>query len=62
MIKTKIVETTEKFDKEGKITERIVREEFTDDDTGYTQRTDKIRPEWVYHPDWIPWWQHQSLC
>ena len=32
MVKTKIVETTEKYDKDGKLVERITREETTEDD------------------------------
>lgn len=32
MIKTKIVETTEKYDKDGKLIEKIVRKETTEDD------------------------------
>lgn len=32
MIKTKIVETTEKYDENGKLVERVVREEETEDD------------------------------
>lgn len=36
MVKTKIVETTEKFDKDGNVVEKIMREETTEDDTDYT--------------------------
>lgn len=32
MIKTKIVETTEKYDENGKLVEKITREETTEDD------------------------------
>lgn len=35
MIKTKIVETTEKYDKDGKLVEKITREETSEDDTVY---------------------------
>lgn len=35
MIKTKIIETTEKYDKDGKLVEKITREETSDDDTVY---------------------------
>lgn len=35
MIKTKIIETTEKYDKDGKLVEKIVREETSEDDTVY---------------------------
>lgn len=31
MIKTKIIETTEKYDKDGKLVEKITREEITED-------------------------------
>ncbi len=38
MIKTKSIETTEKFDKDGNLTERIIRERTTEDDeTRYPQ-------------------------
>jgi len=32
MVKTKIIETTEKYDKDGKLIEKITREENTEDD------------------------------
>lgn len=32
MVKTKIIETTEKYDKDGKLIEKITREETTEDD------------------------------
>ena len=35
MVKTKIIETTEKYDKDGKLFEKIVREETSEDDTVY---------------------------
>lgn len=35
MIKTKIIETTEKYDKDGKLVEKITREETSEDDTIY---------------------------
>lgn len=35
MVKTKITETTEKYDKDGKLVERITREEISDDNTDY---------------------------
>jgi hypothetical protein len=37
MIKTKITETTEKFDKDGKLIERITREEETEDNSIFDQ-------------------------
>lgn len=36
MVKTKIVETTEKYDENGKLVEKITREETTEDDTVYS--------------------------
>lgn len=35
MVKTKIIETTEKYDKDGKLVEKITREETSKDDTVY---------------------------
>lgn len=35
MAKTKITETTEKYDKDGKLVEKITREETSEDDTSY---------------------------
>lgn len=35
MIKTKIIETTEKYDKDGKLVEKITREETSEDTTDY---------------------------
>lgn len=35
MIKTKMIETTEKYDKDGKLVEKITREETSEDDTVY---------------------------
>lgn len=35
MVKTKIIETTEKYDKDGKLVEKITREETTEDDAVY---------------------------
>lgn len=53
MIKTKIVETTEKFDVNGKLIERIVREETTEDDeTRYPVVTPVTTPN---IPN--PWWK-----
>ena len=39
MIKTTITEVTEKFDKEGRVIERITRTEKTDDYTDYETLT-----------------------
>ncbi len=35
MVKTRITETTEKFDKDGRLVERTVREETSEDNTTY---------------------------
>lgn len=35
MFKTKIIETTEKYDKDGKLVEKITREETSEDNTVY---------------------------
>lgn len=35
MVKTKIIETTEKYDKDGKLVEKITREETSEDNTNY---------------------------
>lgn len=45
MIKTKIIETTEKYDENGKLIEKITREETTEDDeTRYPYSTPNIIP------------------
>lgn len=36
MVKTKIIETTEKYDKDGKFVEKITREETSEDDESRT--------------------------
>ena len=46
MIKTTIKETIEKYDKDGKIVEKIIREETTEDD-------ETKRP--FIHPDTTPY-------
>ena len=38
MIKTMIKETTKKYDKDGKLLEKITREETTQDDTDYSPK------------------------
>lgn len=35
MIKTKTIETTEKYDRDGKLVEKIIREETSEDTTDY---------------------------
>lgn len=39
MVKTKIIETTEKYDKDGKLVEKIMREETLEDNTDCTPST-----------------------
>lgn len=70
MVRTKIIETTEKFDKDGNLIERVTREETSDDDTIYYPNIEpvaptkiaEIKPEWIYKPEWIPWWLYQPKC
>lgn len=52
MIKTKITEITEKYNDNGKLVEKITREEITEDDTKYMRGTS-------YNPETIPkdWWK-----
>lgn len=52
MIKTHTVETTEKYDTEGKLIEKITREETTEDDeTRFpTNIPPVITTPYVYHP------------
>lgn len=58
MIKTKIVETTEKYDKDGTLIEKITREETTEDDeTRYSVVTPVTNPN---TPN--PWWQEPYCC
>ena len=38
MIKTTIKETTEKYDKDGKLLEKTTREETTEDDSDYSPK------------------------
>lgn len=45
MVKTKIVETTERFDENGRLLERVVREETSEDDeTRYPVYTTGTNP------------------
>ena len=52
MIKTHTVETTEKYDTEGKLIEKITREETTEDDETRFPTTipPVITMPYVYHP------------
>ena len=57
MVKTKIVETTEKFDENGKLVEKITREETTDDDmVYYPSSTPPVTPL-PYIPDTGKKWE-----
>ena len=51
MFKTKIIETTEKYDKEGKLVEKITREETSEDDEKGVWRT---ASPWATEPINIP--------
>lgn len=58
MIKTKIVETTEKYDENGNLVERITREETSEDDeTRYPFSVPNITPDNPYVPNkaWEPY-------
>lgn len=46
MVKTKIVETTEKYDKDGKLVERITREETSEDDETVSYGTLTTNEPW----------------
>lgn len=46
MTKTHIIETTKKYDKDGKLVEKIVREETSEDNTEY--------PTYPYYPNISP--------
>ena len=56
MIKTKIVETTEKYDKDGKLVEKITREETTEDDE--TRYPTNPLP---YNPNPV-WYKNEPYC
>ena len=59
MVKTKIVETTEKYDKDGKLVERITREETTEDDETRFPMTHL--PYEPYNPNQI-WYKSEPYC
>ncbi len=57
MVKTKIIETTEKYDKDGKLVERITREETSEDDEKGVWRAASpwaTEPINIPYPDTIP--------
>lgn len=57
MTKTKIIETTEKYDKDGKLVEKITREESSEDDgKGVWRATSPwaTEPINIPYPDTIP--------
>ena len=59
MIKTKIVETTEKYDKDGNLLEKIIREETTEDDeTRYPVTPLPYEP---YNPNPV-WYKNEPYC
>lgn len=47
MIKTKIIETTEKYDKDGKLVEKITREETSEDDETRSCGTLTTNAPWI---------------
>lgn len=59
MIKTKIVETTEKYDKDGKLVEKITREETTEDDE--TRFPATPLPYEPYNPNHV-WYKNGPYC
>lgn len=54
MVKIKIIETTEKYDKDGKLVEKITREETTEDDTVYESGA-------IYYPQ-VPALEKGGIC
>lgn len=59
MVKTKIIETTEKYDKDGKLVEKITREETSEDDEKGVWRA---APPWVTEPINIPYPDATPCC
>lgn len=58
MVKTKIVETTEKYDENGKLVEKIIREETTEDDAVYhPSYTTPVTPLPYINPDTGKKWE-----
>lgn len=63
MVKTKVVETTEKFDENGKLVEKITREETTEDDTVYyPSYTAPATPLPYINPDTGKKWEPYCTC
>lgn len=58
MIRTTITETTEKYDKDGKLIEKITREETTEDDE--TRFPVSVPPYEPYNPNQV--WYSQPYC
>lgn len=61
MVKTKIVETTEKYDENGNLVEKITREETTEDDTIHPSNSPSITSlpyAQLYNPNkkWEPYY------
>ena len=59
MITTKIVETTEKYDKDGNLVEKITREETTEDDKARYPVTPL--PYEPYNPNSV-WYKNELYC
>ncbi len=55
MIKTKIIETTEKYDKDGNLVEKVTREKTSEDSTAYIPQSPCIQPNYG-------WWNNQPTC
>lgn len=63
MVKTKIVETIEKYDKDGKLIEKITREETTEDDEmRYSPLTVPDMPQWKPGEPGVPWYTTTPWC
>lgn len=62
MIKTKIVETTEKYDKDGKLAEKVTREETTEDNNDYTLSTPWTTPINVVTVRWWDGYKEDFKC
>lgn len=58
MVKTKILETTEKHDENGKLVEKITREETSEDNTVYyPSYTAPVSPLPNINPDTVKKWE-----
>lgn len=60
MVKTKTTETTEKFDENGKLVEKITRIEESDDDTVYYPTYNPV--PLATAPSVAPQWWKDPMC